>query len=191
MARTITVSTRNRGLARLSSGAATGITSLPARDIQALFDPEGGLLEGNGEIVSEIRTFCRPLLPRTAKAAEKVLEQVLEDVGKRGATAEATEAACPGGPKAFNAAVTVVMGALIGVTQTCVGLVDLLELLFRCLFTLVTVGMELQGELPVCFFKLFWRGFTGNSKDLIIIGHLSNQTFTLVVGIQQSLFYNK
>ena len=108
------------------------------------------------EIVAQVRAAQPALLAlpaAAALAAHEVAENVLEDIGHRGGEFGPETV---GGAAAAHAAIlergvaeAVIGGALLGVLQRVVGLVDFLELVLGVGIARIAVRMELHGELAV------------------------------------------
>src|SRR5208283_794828 len=64
------------------------------------------------------------------------------------------------------------MGAFLRVTEAGICFVDLFKFFFRSLFTLISVRVMLQSELPERLFHVFLGGLPAYAQDFIIILHL-------------------
>jgi hypothetical protein len=111
-----------------------------------------GLLERDFEIEAQI--LAAHIGARTAAAA--AIEHLVEDVAEHRAEVEALaalEAARPGGMAALEGgrAVAVVGGALVGILQDVVGVIEFLELLLGVLLALVAVGWCSMASLRKAF----------------------------------------
>jgi len=115
------------------------------------------------------------LAPRAAAATPAAhAEQIIEYVGKGGGEIRAE--ACRGAAHAVlegGVAETIVGGALVGVFEDFVGLVDFLEPVFRVLVTWIAVGMAHHRLLAESRLDLGLarRAFDGEALVVAALGH--------------------
>src|SRR5690349_4855517 len=151
----------------------TGLAAAPAaalaadepRDLDLRVEPRRGVLERDLQLVLEIFAARGPR-PAPAPAAARAGEKVLEDVLEQRAEA-ALEAAGAGdarrGPEA------IVMGALVGIRQDGVRLVDFLEPLLRGLVAGILVRVILHRQLPVGLLELGVACARRDAEHLVVV----------------------
>src|SRR5690606_36259246 len=109
------------------------------------------LFEFDLEIVAQVRaTQSRRATAAPAATAHEISENVFEDVG-HGRGEFRSEAAWPAAPAIFESGMTepVIGGALLGILQRVIGLVDFLELVLGFGIARIAIGMKLHGELAI------------------------------------------
>ncbi len=132
---------------RLRAAAFARLAALEGGELDLLLGPLDRLLEGDPQVIAQVRTGLRPSAPRRS-GTRSATEERIEDVR------EATEPLEPASARTAGAAVhpgppeRVVARSALGVGQDLVGLVDLLELFLRGRIR-VDVGVPLLGELAV------------------------------------------
>src|SRR5439155_1958136 len=130
---------------RLLARAPARLARLQARDLELRLESLRGLVERDLEIVAEVIAAPRARPPRTLAAAEEAFEEVFEDRPEP----DIADAARPGHrPEA------VVLGALLGIREDPVSLVDLLEALLGLLVPGVLVRVVGPREVPVRLLQL-------------------------------------
>src|SRR5690606_32754434 len=124
-------------------------------------------LQGVAQVAAALGTATSA----AAATAEEVTEHVTEDVGEVGATEAGTTATHARIDASM--AVLVERRALAGVRQHFVGLVGLLELVFRLLIARVAVRVVLHRQTAVSLLEVRFAGAALDTQDLIIItlGH--------------------
>src|SRR5262249_18734129 len=130
------------------------------------------LLEADLHVVAQVgAALAAAAAPAPGAAAHA--EQVVEDVGEgRGDVAEA--AGCAGAAVLEGGmAEAVVGGALVGILEDLVGLVDLLEAGLARLVAGIAVGVPLHGELTERGLELGVGGGALDFQDLVVaaLGH--------------------
>ena len=143
LAATLALRARHRIGPGLGAVAVAGLAGLQDPELDLLLGPLDRLLEGDPQVVAEVRARLRPPAPRRPGAGPAAEERI-EDVGEAAEPLEpgaATGAAVHPGPPEH-----VVPLAALGIAEDLVGLVDLLEPLLRLRFG-VDVRVPLLGEL--------------------------------------------
>lgn len=106
-----------------------------------------GFLQRDFHVVAQIRAAA-VVLPATAPPAHEVPEQIVEDIGHRGAEV-AVEAAAATPVLERGMAEPVVGGPLLRVLERLVGGIDLLEARLGLRVVGIAVRVQLHGELAV------------------------------------------
>ena len=139
-------------------------------DCDVLLGPEYSLFELQLDIFAQVgATLCAAAAPRapakeiseTKKVSEDVAE-ILEDgrvKTRRGASRAAHT----------RVAEAVIKGALLSVRENRIRLACFLELLLRVRVIGITIGMELQRELPVCALDFLLAGPPRHAEHFVII----------------------
>src|SRR5690606_33683845 len=139
--------------AGLGAGAVAGVAADQRRHVDLDGAAEIGLLERDFEIVAQVGAAqARLLAPAALAAAHEVAEDVLEDVGHgRGEFGPEAAPATPAHAAILEGGVAeaVIGGALLGVLQRVVGLVDFLEFVLRVGVPGIAVGMIFHRQLAI------------------------------------------
>ncbi len=132
--------------AGLGAGAGAGLAGDRGRNAHLRGLAGEGLLEADLHVVAQVGAALAAGAAAAPAAAHA--EQIVEDVGE-GRGEVGAEAAGAAGPAVLEGgmAEAVIGGALLGVLQDLVGLVDLLEAVLAVLVAGIAVGMPLHGEL--------------------------------------------
>ena len=136
-----------------------------AHEVDLLVAAFGRFFKGDGHIVAQIRAGHRPLLAPPPTAAETAAEERREYIFhiKAAETAEAGEISVTGAARArLLMAEAVVLGALLGVGEHLIGLVDLLEFFLGVLVARVDVRVQLLGQFAV---RRLDGGLVGRALD--------------------------
>ncbi len=160
--------------ARGRAGALAGLALLHPLQGHLLLAPESRLLKGDGQSHAQA---VPPLGagPGPGPAAEASPEEAAEDVPQvpevKAPVKPAAVAAVLSGVAGVHSGETelVVPGALAGVAEDLVGLVDLLEAPLGALVAGVHVRVVLLGQLPVSLFDFRVRGGLLNAQDLVVV----------------------
>ena len=145
------------------------VTGLVARNLDGGLGSPGGFVEGNLEIVPEVRAALRSAAPRAAEEiaesehVSEAAENVLEAVEYCGVEAARGGAAKAGVPEA------VVHVALVAVGQHRVRLGGFLELVFSFLAAGIAVRVELEGKLSVRALDFLIVRLARDAKDLVVV----------------------
>src|SRR6267378_1977701 len=125
---------------------------------------EHGLFEIELQLVAQIGP-AKYLRPAALSAGEDVAEHFTEDVAECLAGAEAAAAA------AFEAGMSelIVDRPLLRVAQNLVGLLGLLEFMFRFRILRIAVRMKFHGEAAIRLFDIRLRRGSGHIEELVII----------------------
>ncbi len=131
-----------------------------------------GFLEADLDLGAQVGPAAGGAAARAAAPAAEAAEHFLEDVlegAAEGVAAAAAEAAGTAGAALFEGGVAeaVIGGALLGVLQDVVGLVQLLELGLGVLVALVAVGVPLHGELAIGLLQVLLAGVAGDAQHLV------------------------
>ena len=126
-------------------------------------------LQGVAQVAAALGTATSA----TTAAAKEVAEYITEDVGEVGATEAGTAAAHAWVDTGM--AILVERRALAGIRQHFVGLVGLLEHVFRLFVTRVAVRVVLHRQTAVSLFEVSFTGAALDTQNLIVItlGHRS------------------
>ena len=146
------------GAATLAVGAC-----LPARDIQLNFLAVDRVLEGDRQIVFNVKTACGSA--SSLASSEKIVKDVVENVSEA-AAAEAFKAPCP-----IGVAECIIAATFFLIAEDRLGLANLLEFLFCDLFLLVPAGVrvELAGQLSVRLLEIFLCRVSLNAQNFVIV----------------------
>ena len=148
---------------RRGAAAGTGLAALEDGELDLLLGPLDRLLEGDPQVVAEVRPGLRPAAPRgpgPGGAAEERVEDVAEP-------AEPLEAGRPCAAQP-GPAEHVVAAASIGIREDLVGLVDLGEPVVRARVG-VDVRVPLLGELAVGALDLGVGRAALDAEDVVVV----------------------
>ena len=152
--------------AGLGARALAIFARLVAHEVDLLVAAPGRFLKGDGDIVAQVRAGHGALLAPGAAAAETAAKERREYVFhiKAAETAEAGEISIAAGAARARLlmAEAVVLGALLGVGEHLIGLVDLLEFFLGVLVARVDVRVQLLGQLAV---RRLDGGLVGRALD--------------------------
>ena len=155
--------------ARGAAGAAAVFAGERGRDLHLHLGAGVSLLQGDLEVVAQVRATGRParaaLLLAAEHVAEDVAEHLVEDVVHVGEAGPAVRAVDAGVAEA------VVGGALLLVGEDHIGLVDFLEPRGGVLAPVIAVGMVLHRQLAEGGFQTGVVSATVYAQDLVIISH--------------------
>ena len=136
--------------AGLGAGTGAGFTGHGSRNTDLRGFALVGFLQRDFHVVAQVGAAFTPA-GRAARTstAHHLAEDILEDVGEpaAGKTGTGTTAAAHAALLEGGVAETVIGGALLGILQGLVGLVDLLEFLLGVRIAGILVGVILHGEL--------------------------------------------
>lgn len=156
------------GGAGFRAGAFAGFAGLGMGQLEGFGRAEGGFLEGDLQVVAQVRALCR-LLTGAIRAAASAAEAA--GAGPEEHVEDVADAEALGAESALRAGVAelVVHLALLGSREHLVGLVDLLEPLLGLVVARVDVGVVLGRELAVCGPDLLHGGSAVDVEDFVII----------------------
>jgi hypothetical protein len=151
----------------------------------------GRLLKIQRDAHADIGALARRVGVGAAAAAESA-EAAAEDIAEQIAQIHAPAAGKSVEPAAEAAALAravggvhagkaelIVLGALVGIAEDLVGLVDLLEFFLGFLVAGVIVRVILQGQLAVRLFDLLGAGALGDAQHLIVVSFFCHTPLTL------------
>src|SRR6266704_1287728 len=148
------------------------LAGLGPGDLDVGLGAEGGLLEGDLEVVAQVRPPARAAAaaPEEVAEAEEVAQDVAEVREDRGVEP---------GPRAHpGVTVGVVTLALLGVAERAVGFRALLEAVFRFLVARVAVGMVLEGQLAIGGLDLLLGGVARDPEHFVVVAFGSHRERT-------------
>ena len=173
--------------AGLGATATAGVAGVPGGNADLAFLAQRRFFQGDLHRVAEVAAAVDLLAtatPAAATLAEDVAEDVAKGLGKATTKAFGAGAAAEAGVRVDPGMAVLVVGrALLRVGEHLVGLLGLLELLFRRLgvITLVAVRVVLHGQLAVGLLDLVLGRVLGNAEDLVVValrhGKLSENGF--------------
>ena len=171
LAEAVALGATDRAGARLGPAATATRTDLVAGNLQLLLAAKDGLLERDGQVVTEVGTPLGGSAASPPGAEAKVeAEDLLENL-EGVAEAEALEG------RSFHRAEAVIHGPLLGVREDLVSLVYLLELGLG-VGAFVDVGVILSGQPTVSSFYLVLAGVSPHAEHLVIIAFGRHSTST-------------
>ena len=167
--------------AGLGAAAVAGAAFLDGGDADGLLGAARGFFQRDLEVVAQVGAAIdvRASAATAARAAKQVAEDVAEGVGK--AALEALRAgACAHRRVDAGVAVAVVGGLLLRVGEHLVGLLGLLEFLFRVLAVRIAVRVVLHGQLAVGLLDLVVASVAIDAEDFVVIPFGHDASLSLV-----------
>jgi hypothetical protein len=155
------------GCARRRPTAAAGGAVHDRGELDLGGGSEHGLFEVERELVAQVGAAEGAAAAAAPAAAEDVAEHVAEDVAERVAGVEARAAATR--RVEARMAELVVGRAFLRIGEDLVGLLGLLELLFRLRVVRIAVRVVFHGEAPVGLLDVLLGGVSRHRQHLVII----------------------
>src|SRR5690606_31181466 len=158
-----------------------GAAFLDGRDADRLLGAARGFFQRDLEVVAQVGAAIDVRAPAAtaAGAAKQVAEDVAEGIGE--AALEALRAgACAHRRVDAGVAVAVVGGFLLRVGEHLVGLLGLLEFLFRVLAVRIAVRVVLHGQLAVGLLDLVVASVPIDAEDFVVIPFGHDASLSLV-----------
>ena len=149
-----------------------GLARHRARHTHRGFGAAIGLIERDLEIEAQVLAahVGAPAARPATGAAEHLVEDVAEYRAEIEALAvEAARAVGAGATFESGRSVAIVGGALLGILQDVVGVIEFLELLFGVLVAGIAVGVVLHGELAERLFEVVGACRTTDAQQLVVV----------------------
>ena len=150
----------------------TGFAGNAGGEADSLLSAGESFFQRNLHLRAQIRTAPRSralTAPAAAKAAEHFFENIFKAAAAKGATA--TKAATTARPALLKGGMTetVISGALFGILQHIVSLVQFLELGFGFCIALIAVRVPLHRKLAIGFLEVILARIARDAENLVII----------------------
>jgi len=154
--------------ARLGAGALAGLAGFHRRDADLGLGAEGGLFEGDLNVVAQVRTTIDVRPSAACAAAKNFVENSAKGVGESATAAKTAKAAAHAGLRINpGVAVLVVGSAFLRIGEDFVGFLRFLEVLFRLGIVRIAVRMVLHGQLAVGLLDFILGGVAVDAEDVI------------------------